>query len=260
MIKRIAFALIVINSLFFNVSFAQSSDTLTVVEYDTVVVVKDPVVVKRHVLSLGNRKPFTKELIIGLSVGINFFNSIYSTCKECREYNPYVDVVKNSQQASPGFNATFYAYRKIKKRFFYTAELRYSLYSERFSYDSITSLNKYNQLGAGLSLLYELSKSTKNRLFIGVGLNTHYLLSAEGKTVTIFKTETTANVNNFRVYNKLLGGVHIAMHWMKQLNERTYLLIHPELAFEITSFTSYNEYYLQNRFLYSLNFGVLRTF
>lgn len=233
-------------------------DTLTQIEYDTVIVEKPPLVIRRKILALARKEKPVRELYTGISIGLNYFTSIYHTCKDCGLYDPYASRVDSSQKEIPGFNITAYLLRNFSQRFFYEVTLGYSLYRERFAADGVTSTNNYHQLGASLSLLYTCYSSEKSRVLLGVGGNAHYLLSSSGKTVTIFKTDQVADMNSFRNFNKLLGGVQLSAHWLRQLKNDWQLLIHPEVAFEITSFTSYHEYYLQNRLLYSLNFGLVK--
>src|SRR6478609_3149550 len=234
-------------------SLAQT-DTIVEIEYDTVVVQQPPVVVQKKVLSVSKSKP-EKEVLGGFSLGINYFTSRYYTCKECDYYAGYAKSVDSSQQGSFGFNATLYRYRNISRKLSYGLELRYSFLTEKFDTDSIKTTNYYQQIGLNANILYELIHSEKNRLYIGVGGHARYLISAQGKTLTIFKDSEIANINDFRIFNKFGGGVQVFLHYMKQLKPDLYLLIHPELAYDITSFTSYNEYYLQNRLIYSLNLG-----
>ena len=253
--KRWAFiAIACLNSFF---ALAQE-DSLTQVEYDTVVVNQPTVVVNRRVLALSSKRKSERKLFSGVSVGINYFTSLYYTCKYCGRYDAYAQTVDSSLQETPGINLTAYLSRNLSRKFFYEATLGYSLYRERFRAEGISSINSYHQLNLSASLLYLVYESEKSKFFVGAGGNVHYLLAAHGKTVTIFKTNKVEDLNSFRTFNPLLGGVHVTAHWLRQVNDTWFLLVHPEVAFEITSFTSYQEYYLQNRFLYALNFGLLK--
>lgn len=233
-------------------------DSLTQIEYDTVIVEKPPVIINRKVLSIAPKVKPERQFFTGLSVGLNYFTSIYHTCKDCGIYDAYAKTVDSSQKETPGINVTAYLLRNLSQRLFYEATLGYSLYRERFKVEGVSGYNAYHQLGLSASLLYTFYNSAKTKLLIGIGGNAHYLLSASGQTVTIYQADRVMNINSFRTFNKLLGGVQLSAHWLSQVKKDWFILIHPEVAFEITSFTSYQEYYLQNRFLYALNFGLVK--
>jgi hypothetical protein len=252
------FVFFIIGSLFFINVFAQSDSTSS--DYDTVYVTKPTVVVKQNVLYLTPKTKLDKQVLAGLSVGLNYFSNLYYTCPNCSEYASYARTVAKSQLPGLGFNVTLYRYRNITRKLFYDTELRYSFFSEKFSADQLKATNIYQQLGFSASLLYQIKNTEKNKLFIGVGGNVQYLLSAEGKTVTIYQAQLVENMNSFRIFNKWAVGTQISFHWMRQIDKRLYFLLNTEVLYEITSFTSYHEYYLQNRFLYSVNLGLLRKF
>ena len=247
-------AMVCLNCL---VAVAQE-DSLTQIEYDTVIVTKPPVIINRKVLSLASKVKPEKQFFKGLSIGVNYFTNIYHTCKDCGTYDAYARTVDSSQKEIPGINITAYLFKNFGQRFFYETTLGYSLYRERFKANGMSAINYYHQLSFSASILYQLYSSEKSKVFFGVGGNAHYLLSASGKTVTIYKSDQVEEINSFRVFNKFLGGVQVSAHWLRQLKGNLFLLIHPEVAFEITSFTSYNEYYLQNRLLYYLNVGLIK--
>ncbi len=244
---------------FFNcfVAVAQE-DSLTQVVYDTLIIHQPPVIINRKVLSLPDKVKPVRQLYTGLSIGINYFTSIYYTCKECGRYNSYAKTVDSSQRETPGINVNAYVYRNLGRKLFYELRLGYSLYTERFKAAGMSATNYYHQLGFSASLLYPLHNSEKSKLFLGLGASVHYLLSSSGKTVTIRQQQTVSDMNEFRTFNNLLGGVQVSAHWLRQVKGNWYFLLHPEVAFEITSFTSYHEYYLQNRFLYAINLGLVK--
>jgi|GEM_PF-2893018 len=251
---RALIALLCLNSF---ISLAQE-DSLTQVEYDTIVVNQPPVIINRKVLSLPTKVKLERQLFSGISIGINYFTSIYHTCKGCGKYDAYANTVEISQPENPGINMTAYMHRNLTRKLFFESTIGYSLYTEQFQASGIQSTNYYQQLGISESILYQLYNAEKSKVFVGVGGNLHYLLSASGKTVTIFNPEVVSDMNSFRVLNKFLGGAQVSTHWFKQVSENWFLLLTPVVAFEITSFTSYYEYYLQNRFLYSLNLGFIK--
>lgn len=255
--KRLIFRFLTIAWILQSTLVFSQSDTITQIQYDTVVV-NNPVTVTKRVLYLGPRKQkLSKKTWIGISAGLNSSYSLYTTCKECEDYQPYAHRIDSSQKDRAGVNVTGHVYRILKKKLYLESGLRYRKYIERFSVGENRSINRYQLLGISISTLYEIAESEQHKLLVGIGINGQYLQSAYGKTIAIFQEEQIVDINSFRKFNKFLGGAQVSTHWIKKLYKNFDLLINPELMFEITSLTSYKEYYLQNRFCYSINGGVL---
>lgn len=235
-------------------------DTLKSIVYDTVEVELEPLVVTKQILYIAPKKHKYNRYMWGALVGANYHSSLYYTCKECEYYRPYADSMNKSNTPSPSLNVSLQLGKQIASRFFTGLSIQYQLINEKFLVEEVKAMNSYQYIGGRWSLYYLLSRdNSKNRFIIGLGGQGNYMLKASGRTLTIFQEQKTADIS-YRRFNPLLWGLGLSANWLVSLSKDYYLLINPDVAFDITSFTSYSEYYLQNRFVYSLNVGLVKEF
>jgi len=234
------------------------SDTLEdVEEVDTVVIYKEPVIIKKEIYISSPQKSFSKYINVFIASMYNF--NYFKVCTSCAGFKDNMNNA-TSQRLNYSFGAGLYF---NKRKLLYSLGITYTIMKEHFnpirSGDSISTINKFQYLDLDFSLGYKLHRN-KMMYVISVGGIASYLLNTNGKTFSETIDSSVVNLKSVTRFRSVSFSAMVGIKFIYKLNERVNMYTEPFYRGNILSITRPNSIYVQYRNLAGLRFGLFYSF
>jgi hypothetical protein len=224
-------------------------------EIDTVVIYKDPLVLRKTVYVKVKRK----EKESWLEFNASSFYTI-NTYKACPGWEPYLENLKNTTSSSPGYSLSA-NYIFFYNDFSASIGIGYTSYRESFIFTSSTQgfslKNSFNYLSIPISLGYRFINRNKYQALVSGGIIGGKLVSVKGKTISEEENSVVKEIKEVRNYKSTNFEALIKCKILYLLSNTFYLGAEPYCRADLNTITENLEPFVHNRINIGMNASLI---
>jgi hypothetical protein len=243
----------IVSFISFHLSYSQ--DTLEIEGdqvVDTVVIYKDPLVVKKTVYVYEEAKKRKKEIWIEIAASSFYTQNKYI---DCPGYEIYLTELKKSTKPLLGYHIGANVLR-FYNNFLLSTGIGYTSFREKLSYQSPTTnihgINIHNYISIPFTIGYRVINTNKFQTMLSTGAIAGKLLSIKGQTNSEEDFTIIKDINEVRKYYEYTCQGIFKIKLVYDISEMIYIGLEPFFSTNLISVTKSKEPFTQ----YRSNIGV----
>jgi hypothetical protein len=224
-------------------------------EIDTVVIYKDPLVLRKTVYVKVKRK----EKESWLEVNVSPFYTI-NRYEACPGWESYLENLENTTSSSPGYSLSA-NYIFFYNDFLASIGIGYTSFKESFTFTSSTQgfslKNSFNYLNIPISLGYRVMNKTNYQAIVSGGIVAGKLLSVKGKTISEEENSVVKEIKEVRNYKSTNFEALIKCKILYLLSNTFYIGAEPYCRADLNTITENLEPFVHNRINIGMNASLI---